>query len=146
MHEKLKHIQHLIISDPNANAWRKQVEFRRANKDWLLKSARIAIKILRTLREKKMTQVQLAELLAVSPQHINKILKGQENLTLETIGKLEAALGIELITIIKSDEKVVKSDEWSEMVVQSFSSRINNIQQLGTIKPKCKENIYSLAS
>lgn len=106
--ETLKKLKSLIQEAPNTDDWRLQVEFRRANKDWLLKSARIAIKILRVLREKKMTQVQLAELLAVSPQHINKILKGQENLTLETIGKLETALGIELITIIKSDEKVVK--------------------------------------
>jgi plasmid maintenance system antidote protein VapI len=33
----------------------------------------------------------------VSPQHINKIVKGQENLTLETITNLELALGIKII-------------------------------------------------
>jgi ribosome-binding protein aMBF1 (putative translation factor) len=33
----------------------------------------------------------------VSPQQINKIVKGQENLTLETISKLEIALNIQLI-------------------------------------------------
>lgn len=144
--ETLKALQELIQEAPKTDDWRDQVKFRNANKDWLRKSAKIAVKILRVLREKSMTQVNLAETMGVSPQQINKILKGRENLTLETIGKLEDALGIELVTIIKSDEKVVKANEWSEMVLQSFSSRINNIQQLGTIKSKCKENTYSLAS
>ncbi len=33
----------------------------------------------------------------VSPQQISKIVKGQENLTLETISNLEIALGIQII-------------------------------------------------
>lgn len=101
--EAKKIIEELIQNAPKANDWRQQAEFRRENKDWLLKSARIAIKVLRVLRAKKITQVQLAELMAVTPQHINKILQGRENMTLETIVKMETALGIELITILKSD-------------------------------------------
>jgi ribosome-binding protein aMBF1 (putative translation factor) len=103
--ETLKNLQELINESPKTERWREQVEFRNANKDWLRKSAQIAIKVLRVLREKKMTQVQLAELLAVKPQQINKILRGRENLTLETIGKLEVVLGIELIKIEKLDEE-----------------------------------------
>ena len=105
--ETLKILQGLIQESPKTENWREQVEFRKANKDWLRKSAQIAIKILRVLREKKMTQVQLAELLAVTPQQINEILKGRENLTLETIGKLEVALGIALIKIEKFDEESI---------------------------------------
>ena len=33
----------------------------------------------------------------VSPQQISKIVKGQENLTLETISNLEIALGIQIM-------------------------------------------------
>jgi len=33
----------------------------------------------------------------ISPQQISKIVKGQENLTLETISNLEIALGIQII-------------------------------------------------
>ena len=36
----------------------------------------------------------------VSAQQINKIIKGQQNLTFETVGKLEDALGISLMEII----------------------------------------------
>jgi transcriptional regulator with XRE-family HTH domain len=49
------------------------------------------------LREKGMTQKDLAEKLNVSPQQVSKIVKGKENLTLETISKLEYVLGVELI-------------------------------------------------
>jgi len=45
-----------------------------------------------------MTQKKLAELMNVSPQQISKILKGQENLTLETISKLSETLGVDLIS------------------------------------------------
>jgi transcriptional regulator with XRE-family HTH domain len=36
--------------------------------------------------------------LDVKPQYISKLLKGEENFTLETIPKLSTALGIELIS------------------------------------------------
>ena len=37
--------------------------------------------------------------MGVSPQHISKIVKGQENLTLETITKLESALNVILVEV-----------------------------------------------
>jgi ribosome-binding protein aMBF1 (putative translation factor) len=79
--------------------WLEKAEWEIANEDWLNKSARIAVKILRTIRAKNIIQVQLAEMLNVSPQQINNIVKGQENLTLETISKIEKVLNITLINI-----------------------------------------------
>lgn len=35
----------------------------------------------------------------VTPQYVNKIVKGKENLSLETIWKIEEALGINLISV-----------------------------------------------
>nr|NQU91573.1 helix-turn-helix transcriptional regulator [Bacteroidota bacterium] len=69
------------------------------NEDWLDKSAMIALKILRTLRANSITQKGFAEKIGVSPQFINRIVKGKENLTLETISKIEKALGISLVEI-----------------------------------------------
>ena len=63
-------------------------------------SFRIALRILRVLREKQMTQKDLAERMGVSPQYINKIVKGTENLSLETIASLNDALSINLIVDI----------------------------------------------
>lgn len=79
--------------------WLEKAEWREANEAWLNKSADIALKVLRALREKGMTQKDLAEKLNVSPQQVSKIVKGNENLTLETITKLECVLGVSLITI-----------------------------------------------
>ncbi len=38
----------------------------------------------------------------MSPQQVSKIVKGRENLTLETISKLECVLGVALITTTDS--------------------------------------------
>ncbi len=78
--------------------WIEEAKERQNNKAWLKHSRRIAIKILTTLREKGIKQTELAELLNVKPQQVNKIVKGRENLTLETISKLELALDINLMS------------------------------------------------
>ena len=79
--------------------WLEDAKWRQANADWLDLSAAIAIKILRYLREHKITQKELAERLGFSPQYVSKIVKGSENLTLETICKIQKALGITLIEV-----------------------------------------------
>lgn len=137
-------LKEFIKDSPASDNWREKTEFRNANKAWLKKSAQVAVKILRSLREKKMTQVQLAELLTVSPQQVNKILKGRENLTLETITRLESVLGIELITILKSDEKVVKSLEWDAMLTYYFPCEINDIQFSEVIGSECAKTQIEL--
>ena len=86
------------ISEEPSN-WLEQAERYESNKEWLDKSALIAIKILSTLRSQSITQKKLAESIGVSPQYINKVVKGQENLSLETICKIEKSLGISLITV-----------------------------------------------
>ncbi len=84
------------ISKGKSN-WIDNAEKRQKNKDWLKNSKKIALKVLQTLRDKKMSQKNLAEIINVSPQQINKIVKGKENMTLETITKLENALDIRLL-------------------------------------------------
>ena len=44
-----------------------------------------------------MTQVVLAEKLGCTQQHVSMLLKGKNNLTLETIAKLEEALDFDII-------------------------------------------------
>ena len=74
-------------------------QFRIENRKWLNYSSNIALRIIAALEQQAhMTQKALAEKLEVSPQYINKILKGQENLSLATIAKLSEVLNIELIS------------------------------------------------
>jgi len=77
--------------------WLKEAEERQENKNWLRHSQKIAIKVLRTIRELGMTQKELAAKMGVSAQMVNKMVKGKENFTLQTIAKLEEALEVYLI-------------------------------------------------
>ncbi len=83
--------------------WLEKAKQRKINEAWLKKTQHIALKILLELKAKGLTQSELAVTLNVKPQYVNRIVKGLENLTLETICKIENALGIELVTINNSD-------------------------------------------
>ncbi|HVI47612.1 MAG TPA: helix-turn-helix transcriptional regulator [Chitinophaga sp.] len=85
--------------------WLNEAKYRRENREWLRKSAIIAIKVLAALRAQGLTQKDLAEKMNVSPQQISKIVKGHENLTLETITHLEKALGIQIMPEYINDGK-----------------------------------------
>lgn len=53
-----------------------------------------------------MTQKELADKLNCSQQYVSLLLKGAENLTLETIAKIEEALDFRLITVSDVSETV----------------------------------------
>lgn len=87
-----------ILAEPESK-WHKESEHRAINDKWLKRSQAVALKVLRALRKEKMTQKELAERLDVSPQLVNKWVKGNTNFTFETIAKLEIALKIQLMDI-----------------------------------------------
>jgi transcriptional regulator with XRE-family HTH domain len=119
-----------IISDEPAK-WLERAKWYEENEEWLDKSARIAIKILHELRAKKITQKELADAIGVTAQYINKVVKGGENLGLETICKIEKALGINLISVpqFESNQLLVKGNS-------SVAANINrnNAQPIGSEK------------
>jgi len=97
---KKKNIKEFLETIENdKGSWLEEARYRRENRTWLRKSQRIAIRILQTLDEKNMQQKELAEAMGVSPQQVSKIVKGKQNLTLETISKLESVLGVKLFEV-----------------------------------------------
>ncbi len=96
MNENVKRLFADAIPDTK---WMEEAQWRIDNEKWLDISGKIALKVLRTLRKKGVSQKELAEKMGVSPQYVNKIVKGSENLSLETITKLETALDIQLIEV-----------------------------------------------
>lgn len=80
-----------------AGKWREEAEYRRRNARWLLYSAMIALRVKARMEEIGMTQVMLAEKLGCTQQHVSMLLKGKNNLTLETISKFEEALDFDII-------------------------------------------------
>lgn len=77
--------------------WKEQAQWHRDNWAWLKHSIQIALKAKKQMNALGMTQKELAEQMGCSQQYVSLILKGKENLTLETISRLETVLDIDLI-------------------------------------------------
>lgn len=92
-----------IVSKLNAHKsdtssmWQENAEWRRANKTWLRYSQRIAMIMLDKMEELGLTQKSVAERMGCSQQYISRVLKGTENLSIETISKIEKALEVEIL-------------------------------------------------
>ncbi len=127
--------------------WIEKAKWRQQNESWLDLSFKIATEILEALKAKKMTQAELALLIKVTPQQVNKIVKGNENLTLETIKKIEDALQLKLITPTVhyyrfSAYKNGKS--WTEMLYKTAAAS-NRIAGLNKITNTRKVVVKKLA-
>lgn len=124
-----KKIKEISIDD--SSGWKEDAKYRLANRKWLKKSQHIALRILTVLDERGMQQKELAETLDVSPQQISKIVKGRQNLTLETISKLEQVLGVELVEVPKHqmkmdvDKKEVKTSFGKQRMRQRVGAQVD---------------------
>lgn len=134
----LEKLQSIVKPDPGT--WKKEAQWRHENKTWLRKSQKIAFKILRTLREQKKTQKELAGIMNVSPQQVNKWVKGKENFTLETLSRLEEALEINLLVIDNSDKTNPGNDKQGLHDYSSFSKKPSEIDK--TVDIITKEELF----
>lgn len=102
-----------------------EIKERIKNRAMLRESGRIAAKVLDRLDELNWSQKELAAQMGVSPQHINKIVRGQENLTLETIVKLQEILQLPLLasSYERMIEQIVSAFQVHEKVAYHFPSR-----------------------
>ncbi|WP_455640587.1 helix-turn-helix domain-containing protein [Parabacteroides sp.] len=85
-------------ASPTPSHWREEAEYRIENKSWLRYSQKIAMQMLDKMEQTGMTQQQLAQKMGCSQQYVSKILKGKENLSLETLFKIENSLGIRILS------------------------------------------------
>ena len=70
------------------------------NEDEVLACRRIILKIVRYMKDNKMSQKDLAEKLNVSPQYVNKLLHGQDlDLKVTTVMRYGRILGLRLIVL-----------------------------------------------
>lgn len=79
--------------------WVKEEKCRQQAKKegWLLYSRQIAIKVALAMKMQNLSRQDVAERMGCSTQYVSRLLKGEENLTLETICKLEEALNISIL-------------------------------------------------
>ncbi|MFS2858479.1 helix-turn-helix domain-containing protein [Bacteroides xylanisolvens] len=73
------------------------VETGQDKRNWSQCSRAIAAVMSRRMSELGLTQRMLAERMDCTQQYISKVLKGQKNMSLETLCKIENALDIEII-------------------------------------------------
>lgn len=66
-------------------------------KGWLKYSRKIAIKLAMAMKQQNLSRQDVADRMGCSPQYVSRLLKGEENLSLETICKLENALNIAIL-------------------------------------------------
>lgn len=95
--EKIQKLKTAISNEPSK--WREKAEYRRSNKRRLEYSAEIAMIVLNELERKGLNQSDLARIMNVTPQLVSRLVKGRENLTLDTIVELENALDIRFLSL-----------------------------------------------
>ena len=99
-----KVLEYLESHQPErSSGWRERAEWRRANRSWLRHSQEIALAMLNRMDELKLSQTALAKRMGCSQQYVSKVLKGGENLSLETMTKIEVALGISILQPLRSN-------------------------------------------
>lgn len=107
--DKLDKLSKIVGGFEKSN-WLEQAKQRQANSDEIFARQKIALLILRTLRQTQTSQKQLAKMLDVSPQQVNKWVKGSENFSIATIIKIQQALNIVLIEIAEPKQYLRTSE------------------------------------
>ncbi len=101
--EKVAKLNKISPKKSRKEAWRVQADWNLKHKEALDDYYKIAARIAIALKEKNMTQKQLAHELGVTAPALTRIMKGRQNLSLLTIRKIEDALGVSLIDTLKSE-------------------------------------------
>lgn len=87
--------------------WISKSKFEIENEEELLACRRIILKIVRYMKDNKMTQKDLSEKLNVSPQYINKLLHGQDlDLKITTALRYGRILGLKLIVLPEDEPEI----------------------------------------
>jgi len=107
------------LAKPLPEKERQEMECQIENRDWLLLSVRLALKIRSLMNAEGISQSELARRMNVSPAQVTKILSGQENLGLKTIAKVEAALGKPLYDINIGEDAPEASSSRTMRFIQS---------------------------
>ena len=135
--EKLKQMSRTMTEEE-----KKDIDFRRENREWLAISERLALKLRRILRTEGISQNELAARMEVTPAQVTKILSGKENLGLKTISKIEKAIGQNLIEVAAEEVQPVIAVE-NHTVFRSFTTgRFTVNPQIGSMTRR-RSNSYS---
>lgn len=110
-----------LVSDKKTDTLERSKK-RIKNRKRLRESQDIALKVLTKLQELGWTQRKLAKEMGVSPQQVNKIVRGKENLTLETQVALQSILDIPILASYYDKKKRESKLETQKSIVISLEN------------------------
>lgn len=105
--------------------WRNAAEWRRKNENWLKYSRVITMKTMQAMDKQSVTQSILAKRMGCSQQYVSNLLKGNSNMTLETIARIETALDIDIIGSALSG----LADGYNSAESSSRTCYLNDVEQ-----------------
>lgn len=135
----------LQLVDLHDSTLMEKVKYRVDNNYWIRQSQTIVIKAFARINELGWSQKQLAQELKVSPQYVSKLLSGQENMTLETIVKLQTLLDIPLLATYneaKVNELEAKVKRL-EKKVSTLNAKLNTDLKPTKVAQPRKKNIVT---
>jgi transcriptional regulator with XRE-family HTH domain len=126
-----------LVTEDGART-RKEIEYRALHRARLKESYAIGVKVLLRLRALGWSQIDLAREMQVSPQQVNKIVRGKQNLTLDTLVRLQMVLDIPLLATYNdgSTKKAVpsfKSNQTVEFLPKTIPVRGEYRHQSGKV-------------
>lgn len=121
----MKALQEKLSAHKSAtpSRWREKALARHENKEWLRYSQHIAMTMLDRMEELGITQKAVAEKMGCSQQYVSRVLKGTENLSIETIFKIESALDLQIFKRLTSAER---RDQASLDYAEAVKRRLKN--------------------
>lgn len=110
------------------NSFAENIDNAIENKELRLFNATIILRLLDYMDEYDLTQKDIATIVGVSAQQVNKLLRGSDqNFKVETILKLEKALGIKLIMAVDNDTAQEKNNIYSScLTIPLLSTTYSN--------------------
>lgn len=115
-------LDHLLKKSKKNTQWKDLADKELNSGGWIDRSFEIALTVLEKLDEDGITPSTLAKRMNCSRQYLNKLLKGRENLTLETIDKLEKALNTRILAVCGFVDS-----EWHRIDEKIRSSSFNQV-------------------
>lgn len=103
--EELKQKTGRVLA-PGTSTWLLEALWFEENRRRLDRSAAIALLVLTLMHERNIPRNDLARRMGTSPEHVGRILRGTENLTLECISRLEQALGAALVEVAREPSRM----------------------------------------
>ena len=77
--------------------WKSAALWRKDNERWLKYARFITMRIMQAMDDQSVTQKILADRMGCTQQYVSNLLKGNSNMTLETIARIEDALDIDIL-------------------------------------------------